>query len=161
MCQCRCLLRAFESACGPLGPEDIYPVKNMTFGRFTAGQHSQDHPVIVGRILDSSGLATIFAGFEPAGLRDLARYAGKGQATPHATLKALRASIAARWDLLAAKYIRKTCSSFSRGQEATVAKNGPFIELMDRQHPNTHQPLIFRADIILNKTLKKCNLVHK
>ncbi len=55
----------------------------------------------------------------------------KGQAMPHANLDALRPSIIVELDRLAAEYIRKACRSFRRRQEATVAKNGAFIEKID------------------------------
>jgi hypothetical protein len=71
----------------------------------------------------------------------------KGQAMPHANLDALRPSIIVELDRLAAEYIRKACRSFRRRQEATVAKNGTFIEKMDMQHPNTHQPVLIWANI--------------
>jgi hypothetical protein len=45
--------------------------------RFSAHPHHQDHPVVVCGILDSSGLAAIFAGPEPRGLRYLAHFAGE------------------------------------------------------------------------------------
>ena len=51
--------------------------ENTTVGGFSAGPHRQDHPAALNGILDSSGLAAIFAGLEPAGLHYLQRFAGK------------------------------------------------------------------------------------
>ncbi len=59
--------------------------------------------------LDSSRLATIFTGFEFAGLLNLELLQAKVQVTPHTNLAALPLPRAAEWDRLAAKYIRKTC----------------------------------------------------
>jgi hypothetical protein len=50
-------------------------MENMSFGRFIAGPHHQDHPSALGGILDSSRLAAIFAGLEFAGLLCLQRFA--------------------------------------------------------------------------------------
>jgi hypothetical protein len=47
----------------------------------------------------------------------------KVQDMPHSNLGALRLSIAVEWDKLVAVYIRKTCCSFHRRQEATAKKN--------------------------------------
>jgi hypothetical protein len=54
-CQCRRLPSAFETS-GPLA-------KNLFSSGFIAG-HRQDHPAVVGGILDSSGSTAIFAGLE-------------------------------------------------------------------------------------------------
>ncbi len=62
-------------------------------------------------------------------------------------IDALRPSIAAEWDWLAAEYIQKTCCSFRNYQEAAAVKNGAFMEYMDKQHPSTHQPVLVRANI--------------
>jgi hypothetical protein len=47
----------------------------------------------------------------------------KVQTTAHSNLDALRKSITAEWDQLAAAYICKTCHSFRRCQEAAARKN--------------------------------------
>jgi hypothetical protein len=73
--QCRYLPRAFETACGRLGPEGTSWWK--IFGGFSIDPQSQDHPAVVCRILDSSGLTTIFCGLEPPGLRYLVPFAGE------------------------------------------------------------------------------------
>jgi hypothetical protein len=62
----------------------------------------------VGRILDSGGLATIFARHKPSVLLHLACLAEEGQVMPHANLDALGSFIAAEWDRPVMKYIRKT-----------------------------------------------------
>jgi hypothetical protein len=48
------------------------------FVRFSTGLHCKNHPEIVGGIPVSGGLAAIFPGLEPARLRYLAHFAGKG-----------------------------------------------------------------------------------
>jgi hypothetical protein len=60
----------------------------------------------------SGGLATIFAGLEPAGLPILSIFQAKVKATPQANLAALHLSIAMEWDQLLVEYIHKTCLSF-------------------------------------------------
>jgi hypothetical protein len=63
---------------------------------FSTGLQSQDHPGLLdredGRILDSSRMVTVFAGW-PARLLHLERFAGKNLVEPHANVAALRASI--------------------------------------------------------------------
>jgi hypothetical protein len=56
-------------------------------------------------------LAAIFVGLEFAGLPHLMRFAGKVQAMPHSILAALRLSIAAEWDQLAAVYTKHAAHS--------------------------------------------------
>ena len=51
--------------------------ENTTAGGFSAGPHRQDHPAVLSGILDSGGLAAIFAGLKHAGLLFLKRIAGK------------------------------------------------------------------------------------
>jgi hypothetical protein len=50
--------------------------ENMPFGGFSAGPHCQAQSAVVGGMLDSSGLAAIFAGLEPE-LPYLERFAGE------------------------------------------------------------------------------------
>jgi hypothetical protein len=83
---------------------------NTSFSGFSAGPHCQVHPAAVGRILDFSGLAAIFARLAHTVLCNMACFAGKVQATPHANLDILHLSIAAEWDRLAVGYICRTCS---------------------------------------------------
>jgi hypothetical protein len=52
-------------------------MENTPFSRFSAGPHHQDHPAVLGGILDSGGLASIFAGLEPAGFLYLKSFAAK------------------------------------------------------------------------------------
>ncbi len=63
------------------------PMDNLSFGRFSSDLHFQNRPAPIGGILDSSGLAAIFAGLEFAGLLHLQHFAGKspGYATGHPT----------------------------------------------------------------------------
>jgi hypothetical protein len=59
MCQRRHLPRAFETACGPLGPEGRSLTENMPFGGFSTGlRHPNQLAAIVG-ILVFGGLAAI------------------------------------------------------------------------------------------------------
>jgi hypothetical protein len=53
-------------------------MENTSFGSFSAGLHHKNLPAAAGGILISGGLAAIIAGLEPAGLRYLALFAGKG-----------------------------------------------------------------------------------
>ncbi len=98
--------RAFETEYGPLGPEGCSLTENTSFVRFSAGLRLPNYLKAVGEILIFSGLAAIFAGLEFAGLLNQA----KGQATPHANLAALRLSVAAEWDQLAAVKIRRAAA---------------------------------------------------
>jgi hypothetical protein len=52
-------------------------VENTSFCGFSTGPYCQDRPAVVGRILNSGGLATIVARLEIAGLLYLAHFAGK------------------------------------------------------------------------------------
>ncbi len=72
MCKGRHLPRAFETSCGPLGPDDLCLGKNLSVD-LTSVQTARTALAVTGRILDSGGLVTIFAelelaGLEPAGL---------------------------------------------------------------------------------------------
>jgi hypothetical protein len=62
----------------------------------------------------------------------------KGQATPHANLAALRLSVAAEWDQLAAVQIHKTCRSFHRRPCAVAKKYEVKIEWMVSQGSSPH-----------------------
>jgi hypothetical protein len=62
-----------------LGAEGHILTENTSLSRFSAGLHSKNHPVAVGGILVSGGLAAIFAKLEPARLRYPTRFAGKSQ----------------------------------------------------------------------------------
>ncbi len=52
-------------------------MENTSFSGFGTSPHYQDHPPVVGGILDSGGLAAIFARLEPAGLLYLVHSAGE------------------------------------------------------------------------------------
>jgi hypothetical protein len=58
-CQRRHLLRAFETACGPLGPEERSLMENTPFGGFSAGLRRLNQLAAVAEILAFGGLATI------------------------------------------------------------------------------------------------------
>ncbi len=62
-----------------LGAEGHILTENTSLSRFSAGLHSKNHPVAVGGILVSGGLAAIFAKQESARLRYPTRFAGKSQ----------------------------------------------------------------------------------
>ncbi len=72
MCQCRHLPRAFETACGPLGPEGYSLMENTPF---SAGLRRPNQLAAFGGILVFGGLAAIFAGLEFAGLLNRQRFA--------------------------------------------------------------------------------------
>jgi hypothetical protein len=67
-CQRRHLLRAFETACGPLGPEGRSLTENTPFGGFRAGLLRPNQLAAVGGILVFGRFAAIFAKLEFAGL---------------------------------------------------------------------------------------------
>jgi hypothetical protein len=119
MCQRRHLPRVFETACGPLGPEGGSLTKNTPFDGFSAGPR-RSNQLAAGV---EFWFTAIFAGLEFAGLLNRQRFAAKRPATPHANLAALRLSITAEWDRLAAVQIRKTCCSFRRRRSAVAKKN--------------------------------------
>jgi hypothetical protein len=75
----------------------------MSFGGSGISPHCQDHPAVVGRILDSG--AAIFAGLEFAGLFYLARFEGKRPGEASQQFDCPMLSIAAERDRLAAVYI--------------------------------------------------------
>jgi hypothetical protein len=70
-------IRAFQTACNPLGPKGHNLMENTPFGGFSASLHHPNHLAAVGRILDFGRLATIFAGLEYAELFKLQRFAAK------------------------------------------------------------------------------------
>jgi hypothetical protein len=67
-CQRRHLLRAFEKACGSLGPEGRSLMKNTPFGGFSAGLRRLNALADMAEILIFGGLAAIIAELEFAGL---------------------------------------------------------------------------------------------
>jgi hypothetical protein len=76
-CQRRHLLRAFETAWGPLGPKGRSLTENTPFGGFSAGLRRLNQLAAIGRILVFGGLAAIFAELEFAGLFNRQRHAAK------------------------------------------------------------------------------------
>ncbi len=67
-------------------------MENTPFGGFSSGLRRSNQLAAVGGILVFSGLASIFAELEFAGLLNRQP---KGQATPYANFAALRPSVAA------------------------------------------------------------------
>jgi hypothetical protein len=76
-CQCRRLLRAFQTSYRPLGPEGCSLMETTPFDGFSTGLRYPNHLAVVGRILVFGGLASIFAGLELGGLLYLQRFAAK------------------------------------------------------------------------------------
>jgi hypothetical protein len=76
-CQRRHLPRAFETACGPLGPEGRSLTKNTPFDGFSAGLRRLNQLAAVAEILVFGGLAAIFAELEFAGLLNQQRFEAK------------------------------------------------------------------------------------
>jgi hypothetical protein len=62
---------------GPLLSRGRIMMENMSFSRLSICPHHHDYLAAIGRILDSSRLATIFADLEPAGLLYLVLFSGK------------------------------------------------------------------------------------
>ncbi len=58
-CQRQHLLRAFETACGPLGPEGCSLMENTPLGGFSAGLRRLNHLAAVAEILVFGGFAAI------------------------------------------------------------------------------------------------------
>ncbi len=70
-------LRAFETACGPLGPEGRSLTENTPFGGFSAVLRRLNQLAAVAEILAFGGLAALFAELEFAGLLNRQRWAAK------------------------------------------------------------------------------------
>jgi hypothetical protein len=68
---------AFETACGPLGPEGRSLMENTAFDGYNAGLRRSNQLAAVGGILVFGGLAAIFAELEFAGLLNRQRLAAK------------------------------------------------------------------------------------
>ena len=73
----RHLPRAFETACGPLGPEGRSLTENTPFGEFSDGLRRLNQLAAMAEILVFGGLAAIFAELEFAGLFNRQRLAAK------------------------------------------------------------------------------------
>ncbi len=69
--------RAFETACGPLGPEGRSLTENMPFGGFSTGLRRLNQFAAMAEIPVSGGLAAIFAKLEFAGLLNRQRWAAQ------------------------------------------------------------------------------------
>jgi hypothetical protein len=76
-CQSRLHSRAFETACGPLGPGERSLTENTPFGGFSTGLRRLNQLAAVAEILVFGGLAAIFAELEFAGLLNWQRFAAK------------------------------------------------------------------------------------
>ncbi len=70
-------LGAFETACGPLGPEGRSLTENTPFGGFSAGLRRSNQLAAVGGTRVFGGLAAIFAELEFAELLNRQRWAAK------------------------------------------------------------------------------------
>jgi hypothetical protein len=100
-CQRRHLLRALETACGPLGPEGHSLMENTPFGGFSASLRRLNQLAAAAEFcfladwpLYSPNLNSLDFSTGSVGRQ-------KGQATPHANLAALRPSVAAEYRRLA------------------------------------------------------------
>jgi hypothetical protein len=83
----------FETACIPLGWEDVYWRKKFHLINSATGPLHQNRPAAVGGMPDSGGLAAIIAGPEPARLRCLMHFSAKVLVMPHADMGTLRPHI--------------------------------------------------------------------
>jgi hypothetical protein len=102
--------------------------ENKSFSGFRTDLLCQDHPAVVGGILDSRGMVAIFNRLEFTKRLFLAHFAGENLRDASCQLNALCPFMATEWDWLAASYFLKTCRSFRCCQEAAVVKNGTFIK---------------------------------
>ncbi len=112
MGQCRGLPRLLETACGPLGPEDV-SWWNYVFW------HIQRRPTLPG---PPSSCWQILDPWRFAGLLYQCALQAKVLATTYSNLDTLCQSIAALWVRLAAEYIHKICHSFRHCWEAMAKK---------------------------------------
>jgi hypothetical protein len=161
-CQRRPLLRAFETACGPLGPEGRSLMENTPFGGFSAGLRRPNQLAAVSGILVFGGLAAIFAELEFAVLFNWQRLAAKRSG--YASLPnfaALRLSVAAEWDRKAAVQIGKTYRSFRHRRSAVAKKNEAKIEWMVSQGSSPHKTVLFRPNMYKLQYDMKAYIVKK
>ncbi len=131
--QSRCLPRAFETACDPLGPEDLSSRKICL-------SVDSGPPSGCWRNSDSGRLAAIFSWLNDLNPMDFAIWRvlqAKSQGTPHTNLDALHLSIAAEWTAAATSklWLRKMRLKLSR-----------------RSSANTHQPVLYRTTTSFNQT---------
>jgi hypothetical protein len=113
-CQRPYLSIAFETVCGPLGPEGRSLTENTPFGGFSAGLRRQNQLAAVAEFWFSADWPPYSSNLNSLDFSTGSVLRPKGQAMPHANFAALRPSVAAEWDRLAAVQIRKTCRSFRR-----------------------------------------------
>jgi hypothetical protein len=95
MCQRRHLSIAFETACGPLGPEGRSLMENTPFGGFSAGLRRPNQLAAVAEIWFSVDRPPYSPNLNLLDFSNGSVLRPKSQATPHANLVALRLSVAA------------------------------------------------------------------
>jgi hypothetical protein len=123
----------------------------MSSSGFSHCSLNQDHPADVGGILNSSGLATVFARLEVAGLFFLACLAGESPGDASCQLTALRPSIAVEWDLLAADTSARPAAHSLAAGDPSIRKRS--LSCVDAQPTAQHAPtVIFRTTMSFNKT---------
>jgi hypothetical protein len=93
-CQRRHLLRALETACGPLGPEGCSLTENTPFGGFSAGLRRLNQLAAVAEFRFLADWPLYSPNLNSLDFSTGSVGQSKGQATPHANLAALRPSIA-------------------------------------------------------------------
>ncbi len=111
-CQCRQLLRAFQTAYSPLGTEGHSLVENTSFGRFSTGLRHPNHLAAKVEFWFSAEWPPYSLDLNSVDFSIWSVLQPKGQFMTHTNLVALCPSIAVEWDRLAAVYTRKTCCSF-------------------------------------------------
>jgi hypothetical protein len=94
-CQHQHLFRAFETACGPLGPEGRTLTENTPFGRFSAGLRRPSQLAAVAEFRFLADWALYLPNLNSLDFSTGSAGQLKGQAMPHANLPALRPSVAA------------------------------------------------------------------
>ncbi len=97
-CQCCYLPRAFETACGPLGPERWSLTENTTFGRFSAGLLLPNQLGAVAEFLFLADWPPYLQDLNSLDFSTSSVLQPIGQATTHANLTALHPSVTAEWD---------------------------------------------------------------
>jgi hypothetical protein len=82
--------RAFETACGPLGPERRSLTESTPFGGFSAGLRRSNQLAAVAQFWFSADWPPYSPDLNSLELSFARVLQSKGQATPHANLAALR-----------------------------------------------------------------------
>ncbi len=98
----------------------------MSSGGFSTGPHHQNHPAVIKRILDSGGVAAIFAGLEFARLFYLTHLQAQVQATPYTNVTIITAECDHHYRGMrppSGRIIHKTCCSFCCRLQAITKKN--------------------------------------